>query len=165
MTTHPVPRTAGLELTAPHDEQKLHLCGRDVAMSWILAAMIAFGGAVGITFPAVVSSIVDVHPGDEGTFRIACILAGFFVAGFAYGIARFTLYRANRRLAQLAAFDSLTGLLNRREFVRTLDVELARALREGHALSLNHHRPGSLQGGERRLRARRRRRGVGRRCG
>jgi diguanylate cyclase len=42
------------------------------------------------------------------------------------------LAERNRRLAQLAAHDALTGLRNRRELQRLLEVELARMRRHGH---------------------------------
>lgn len=105
-------------------------------MGWILAAMIAFGVAVGIVFPSLVTPLVSFRPGEEDAFRIACILAGFCVGAFAYGVARFTLFRANRRLACLAAYDGLTGLLNQREFARSLDAELERARRTGTSTTL-----------------------------
>lgn len=112
------------------------LSGRDVAMGWILAVMIAFGAGVGFAFPYLVRPLIAVHPGEQSTFRSACVIAGFCVGGFAYGVARFTLYRANRRLARLAAYDSLTGLYNQRQFVSALGSELARAERTGQCVSL-----------------------------
>ena len=112
------------------------LSGRDVAMGWILAVMIAFGVCVGVAFPFLVRPLIDLRPGQESTFRLACVLAGLCVGGFAYGVARFTLYSANRRLARLAAYDSLTGLYNQRQFVNTLGSELARAKRAGQRVSL-----------------------------
>jgi len=112
------------------------LSGHDVAMGWILAAMIAFGVGVGIVFPFLVTPLLDLRPGAEGVFRIACIAAGFCVGGFAYGVARFTLFRANQRLARIAAYDGLTGLFNQRQFARSLGVELVRAERLGQPASL-----------------------------
>lgn len=112
------------------------ISGHDVAMGWILAAMIAFGGAVGVLFPFLVTPMIDLKEGQELAFRLACIVAGFCVGGFAYGVAKFTLYRANRRLAVLAAYDPLTGLLNRREFLRALGAELVRAQRASEPLAV-----------------------------
>lgn len=112
------------------------LTGHDVALGWILAAMIAFGGTVGLVFPSLVTSMIDLRDGQELPFRLACIVAGFCVGGFAYGVSKFTLYRANRRLAVLAAYDPLTKLQNRREFVRALGSELVRADRSGEQVSL-----------------------------
>lgn len=112
------------------------LSGHDVAMGWILAAMIAFGVGVGIVFPFLVTPMMNLRPGQEGEFRIACIAAGFCVGAFAYGVARFTLFRANQRLARIAAYDGLTGLFNQRQFARSLGVELLRAERMGQPASL-----------------------------
>jgi len=117
-------------------ERSTHLSGQDVAMGWILAAMIAFGVGVGIVFPVVVAPLIELHEGDAAAFRIACVVAGFCVGGFAYGVARFTLFRANRRLARLAAYDGLTGLFNQRQFARSLSSELLRAQRNGQPASL-----------------------------
>jgi diguanylate cyclase (GGDEF)-like protein len=117
-------------------ERISQLSGRDVAMGWILVAMIAFGVGVGVVFPYLVAAFVDLRPGETTPFRIACIVAGFCVAGFAYGVARFTLFRANRRLARLAAYDGLTGLFNQRQFARSLSTELLRAQRNGQPTSL-----------------------------
>lgn len=117
-------------------ERITQLTSHDLAMGWILAAMIAFGIAVGFVFPTVVASFVDVRPSGEATFRVACIGAGLCVGGFAYGVARFTLFRANRRLTRLAAYDGLTGLFNQRQFARSLGAELLRAQRNGQPVSL-----------------------------
>ncbi len=119
-----------------HREERLRLRGHDVAMGWILAAMIAFGVAVGFAFPFMVAPLITLRPGDDDLFRVACVIAGFCVGGFAYGVARFTLYRANRRLACLAAYDGLTGLLNQRQFARSLNAELLRAQRTGEHTTL-----------------------------
>ena len=105
-------------------------------MGWILAAMIAFGVAVGVAFPLLVAPLVDLPLETATAFRVACVAAGFCVGGFAYGVARFTLYRANRRLAHLAAYDGLTGLFNQRQFARALSTELLRAQRTGQNTSL-----------------------------
>ena len=112
------------------------LSGRDMALGWILATMMAFAGAVGLAFPYLVATMIDLRPDAEIPFRLACVLAGFCVGAFAYGVSKFTLYRANRRLAVLAAYDPLTRLLNRREFVRSLGSELIRADRNGEQVSL-----------------------------
>ena len=112
------------------------LSGRDVSLGWILSARIAFGGTVGIAFPALVTSMINLEEGQEIPFGLACIVAGFCVGGFTYGVSKFTLYRANRRLAVLAAYDPLTKLVNRREFVRALGSELVRAERTGEQVSL-----------------------------
>ncbi len=117
-------------------DRLLRLTGQDVAMGWILAVMIAFGIAVGIVFPFLVSPLVSLRPGEQDAFRIACVVAGFCVGSFAYGVARFTLFRANRRLACLAAYDGLTGLFNQRQFARALGAELQRAQRNGLQTSL-----------------------------
>ena len=116
--------------------ERLRLSGQDVAMGWILAAMIAFGVGVGFAFPFLVSPLIALRPGEEDVFRAACVVAGFCVGGFAYGVARFTLFRANRRLACLAAYDGLTGLFNQRQFARCLNAELQRSARTGHATTL-----------------------------
>jgi diguanylate cyclase (GGDEF)-like protein len=117
-------------------DERLHLRGHDVAMGWILAAMIAFGVAVGLVFPTLVGPLVALRPGEEDAFRLACIFAGFCVGAFAYGVARFTLFRANRRLACLAAYDGLTGLLNQRQFARSLSAQVERARRDGQPTTL-----------------------------
>ena len=105
-------------------------------MGWILAAMVAFGVGVGIVFPFLVTPMMNLRPGQEGEFRIACIAAGFCVGAFAYGVARFTLFRANQRLARIAAYDGLTGLFNQRQFARSLGVELVRTERLSQPASL-----------------------------
>lgn len=46
------------------------------------------------------------------------------------------LQNVNRELQQLASLDPLTGLANRREYERTLAVEVGRAARNGRLLSL-----------------------------
>ncbi|WP_198598343.1 sensor domain-containing diguanylate cyclase [Mangrovicella endophytica] len=51
-------------------------------------------------------------------------------------LAEERLAEANRKLAILASTDELTGLANRREFDRALDVEFARSRRDGSDLSL-----------------------------
>jgi diguanylate cyclase (GGDEF)-like protein len=112
------------------------LSGHDVAMGWILTAMIAFGGVVGLAFPFLVTPMIDLKEGQHLPFTLACVAAGFCVGGFAYGVSKFTLYRANRRLTVLAAYDPLTRLVNRREFVRSLSSELVRAERDGERLSV-----------------------------
>ena len=112
------------------------LSGHDVAMGWILAAMIAFGVGVGIAFPFLVTTLITLKPGEESAFRVACMAAGFCVGGFSYGVARFTLYRANRRLARLAAYDGLTALFNQRQFARSLSTELLRSQRNERPVSL-----------------------------
>jgi len=127
---------------APRAERRIEpvhsgrLSGHDVAMGWILAAMIAFGVGVGIVFPFLVTTLIALKPGEESAFRIACMAAGFCVGGFSYGVARFTLYRANRRLALLAAYDGLTALFNQRQFARSLSTELLRSQRNGEPVSL-----------------------------
>jgi len=121
-------------LPDPGDASRLS--GHDVAMGWILAAMIAFGVGVGVVFPFLVTPLMNLKPGQEGVFRSACIAAGFCVGGFAYGVARFTLFRANQRLARIAAYDGLTGLFNQRQFARSLGVELVHAERLGQPASL-----------------------------
>jgi len=113
-----------------------HLSGHDVAMGWILIVMVAFGAAVGVLFPFLVDPLVEAAPGRMTAYRLLCVLAGLFVAAFAYSVARFTLYRANLVLVRLAAYDSLTGLANRRQFVRALGAELIRADRTGQTLGL-----------------------------
>jgi diguanylate cyclase (GGDEF)-like protein len=117
-------------------ERALWLTSHDVALGWILAAMAAFGALVGLVFPWLVASMVVVRDDQELAFRLACVIAGLSVGGFAYGIAKFTLHRANRHLTALAAYDTLTGLANRRQFVRALDAELGRADRSGESTSL-----------------------------
>jgi diguanylate cyclase (GGDEF)-like protein len=49
---------------------------------------------------------------------------------------RLTLATANQRLQRLVAVDALTGIANRRQFDRSLDLELRRARRHSHPLSL-----------------------------
>jgi diguanylate cyclase len=105
-------------------------------MGWILAVMLAFGVAVGFIFPLLVGSLVAIRPEHESAFSLACVLAGFCVGAFAYGVARFTLFRANQRLAGLAAYDGLTGLLNQRQFPRRLETELERGRRADRPTSL-----------------------------
>jgi diguanylate cyclase (GGDEF)-like protein len=112
------------------------LTSQDVALGQILLVMLAFGGMVGVVYPYLVGAFIEVRPGRELAFRLACVVAGFCVGGFAYAVARLTLHRANRRLALLAAFDGLTGLLNRRNFLRALGAELVRADRGGDPMSL-----------------------------
>ncbi|MCZ2105460.1 MAG: GGDEF domain-containing protein [Comamonadaceae bacterium] len=56
------------------------------------------------------------------------------------------LAESNARLLRLAVQDPLTGLLNRREFMRQAEMEQARAARLGVAMSIADDRPGPLQG-------------------
>lgn len=121
----------------PHTgERSPRLTGHDVAMGSILVVMVTCGAVVGVLFPFIVDPLVGVVPARMTAYRLLCVLAGLFVAGFAYGVARFTLYRANATLVRLAAYDSLTGLANRRQFVRSLGAELIRAERTGQSLGL-----------------------------
>ena len=112
------------------------LTGTDVDIGWVLAAMMACGLGVGLLYPVLVSPFVQVRDGQEGLFRVACIVAGLCVGAMAYGVARFTLFRANKRLATLAAYDGLTGLYNQREFAGILERELERAARAAQPVSL-----------------------------
>jgi diguanylate cyclase (GGDEF)-like protein len=105
-------------------------------MGPILFFMLAFGAAVGVAFPWVISGMVDWQPGQELAFRLTCVVAGLSVGGFAYGVARFTLYRTNRHLAHLAVFDPLTGLVNQRYFFQLLRAELTRCMRQGSTTSI-----------------------------
>ena len=116
--------------------ESLAVTSEDVAMRQILVAMVAFGLLVGLLFPAVVAHTLVLRPGGERWFRAACLGAGLLVGGFAYGIARITLYRTNRRLAQLATLDTVTGLANQRRFISFLGTELSRGRRLGHPVSL-----------------------------
>lgn len=116
--------------------ESLVITRQDVAMRQILFAMVAFGLLVGLAFPAIVSHTLVLRPGGERWFRAACLIAGLMVSGFAYGVARVTLYRTNQRLAQLATLDMATGLANRRRFVSVLHAELSRGRRLGHPVSL-----------------------------
>ncbi|MBU2602003.1 MAG: GGDEF domain-containing protein [Actinobacteria bacterium] len=109
---------------------------KDVAMGWILFYMLAFGALVGLTFPWVVADMLEWKPDQEPLFRLACVVAGVSVGGFAYGVARFTLYRANRHLAHLAVFDALTGLANQRYFFQLLRAEISRAGRQDATTTL-----------------------------
>ena len=131
---HHSTRADASRLLNPKDLARLS--GHDVAMGWILAAMIAFGVGVGVVFPFLVTPLMNLRPGEEVVFRVACIAAGFCVGAFAYGVARFTLFRANQRLARIAAYDGLTGMFNQRQFARSLGVELVRAERLGQPASL-----------------------------
>ena len=117
-------------------ESVTRLTGHDVAMGWVLAVMVTFGATVGFVFPAAVAPFIDLHAGAVIPFRIACVAAGLCVGAFAYGVARFTLFRANRRLAHLAAYDGLTGLFNQRQFPRALGSELLRAQRNDQPATL-----------------------------
>ncbi len=109
---------------------------KDVAMGPILFFMLAFGAVVGIAFPWVISGMVDWQPSQDTVFRLTCVVAGLSVGGFAYGVARFTLYRTNRHLARLAAFDPLTGLVNQRYFFQLLRGELTRSMRRRSTTSI-----------------------------
>jgi diguanylate cyclase (GGDEF)-like protein len=116
--------------------ESLAVTSEDVSMKHILLAMVAFGLLVGLLFPEVVSRLLILRPGDEGWFRAACLASGLLVGGFAYGIARITLFRANQRLSQLATLDMATGLANQRRFISVLRTELSRGRRFGHPVSL-----------------------------
>ncbi|GAB4246517.1 MAG: hypothetical protein Kow00129_06860 [Thermoleophilia bacterium] len=108
----------------------------DIGMARILIGMTAFGLSVGLLFPFAVDGWILWRPGQEVYFRLACVSAGLLVGLFAYAIARLTLYRTNRRLKDLAAIDPLTGLFNQHQFNHLLAVELCRASRQGHAVTL-----------------------------
>ncbi len=110
--------------------------GKDVAMGWIFFYMLAFGAFVGLTFPWAVADMFAWKPGQEYLFRLACVASGMSVGGFAYGVARLTLYRANRHLKHLAVFDALTGLANQRHFYQLMRAEISRASRHGATTSL-----------------------------
>lgn len=112
------------------------LTGKRLGIGRISALMLLFGALVGVAFPVVVSGTLDWQPGGESVFRVACLIAGLLVGGFAFGVARFTLYQTNRRLARLATLDPLTGLVNQCHFARVLDVELRRCLHQDAPVSL-----------------------------
>ena len=61
------------------------LTGTDVDIGWVLAAMMACGLGVGLLYPVLVSPFVQVREGQEGLFRVACIVAGLCVGAMAYG--------------------------------------------------------------------------------
>ncbi|MHB9149318.1 MAG: GGDEF domain-containing protein [Thermoleophilia bacterium] len=105
-------------------------------MGRISALMLLFGVLVGVAFPFVVSGTLHWQARGESVFRVACLMAGLLVGGFAFGVARFTLYQTNRRLARLATLDPLTGLVNQCHFVRVLGTELRRGLYENVPVSL-----------------------------
>ncbi len=108
----------------------------DPSMDLILLGMVAFGLLIGVLFPSLVSLWVESLPGQGLRFRLACVLAGLLVGCFSYGVARFTLYRANQRLVALANLDPLTGLANHRRFVDLLQSGLGQAKRDGRELGL-----------------------------
>jgi diguanylate cyclase (GGDEF)-like protein len=66
----------------------------------------------------------------EGLAGISALLA------VALGIVVAAQRRVVRSLTALACLDPLSGLSNRREFMRVLDAELSRASRSGRALSV-----------------------------
>ncbi len=122
--------------TIEMQRESLAVTSKDLSLRSILLAMVAFGLVVGLAFPEVVSRLLVLRPGDQGWFRAACLGAGLMVSGFAYGVARVTLYRTNQRLAQLATLDIPTGLANQGRFVSVLRAELSRGRRLGHPVSL-----------------------------
>ncbi|HZJ02656.1 MAG TPA: GGDEF domain-containing protein, partial [Thermoleophilia bacterium] len=126
-------------LLSPHRNEELlrrFLYAQDSNMDRILLGMVAFGLLIGLLFPHLVSMWVEARPGEDLQFRLACLLAGLSVGCFSYGVARFTLYRANQRLVALANLDPLTGLANHRHFVDLLEGGLEQAARDGRELGL-----------------------------
>jgi diguanylate cyclase (GGDEF)-like protein len=136
MTANEARAESGEQARRKLHSQPIVISRRDIGMGWILGTMVAFGLLVSLVFPIVTSEFVIWRPGKEVWFRVACVAAGVAVSGFAYGVARFTLYRSNKHLAHLAAYDPLTGLANRRHFLRELAAELARASRLDSPVSL-----------------------------
>jgi diguanylate cyclase (GGDEF)-like protein len=87
-------------------------------------------------------SLLLLGPAKEGGFLAiggpaAALLVGFLLLGviFAYGLAR-TLTGLHTQVAQQAVTDPLTGLWNRRRMLQMLEVELARARRFEHDISV-----------------------------
>jgi diguanylate cyclase (GGDEF)-like protein len=129
------------EPRSPHaallpDERPTVLRARDVSLQSILLAMLAVGVLVGLVFPTLVSSFVAIRAGDLVWFYAACVAAGIVVGLLTWGVAWLTLHRANRYLAHLAAYDALTDLPNRRQFLRLLSAEMMRSERLLQPLSL-----------------------------
>ncbi len=126
-------------LLSPQRNEELlrrFLYAQDPSMDRILLGMVAFGLLIGLLFPQLVSMWAEARPGEDLQFRLACLLAGLSVGCFSYGVARFTLYRANQRLVALANLDPLTGLANHRHFVDLLEGGLEQAERNRRELGL-----------------------------
>ena len=83
--------------------------------------------------------------------------ASLLVAGLLIAALKFEVDRMVLRLGDAARTDPLTGLFNRRGFEETFDLELERARRGGHPLSVLIGDLDRLQAGQRPLRPPRRR--------
>lgn len=70
------------------------------SMRRIFAVMIAFGLAMGLVFPFVVSPFVTWHEDRKLFFQLACLVAGFLVGSFCYLLVKVTLFQRNRLLAE-----------------------------------------------------------------
>ena len=70
------------------------------SMRRILVVMVAFGLAMGLVFPYVVTPFVTWDPDRKIYFRLACLAAGLAVGSFCYFLVKITLYQRNMMLAR-----------------------------------------------------------------
>ena len=97
----------------------------DPYLSWLWLGVALAGPAIGLVFPDMAAPLVTVR--HATAFRLLCLAAGVGVGLWALAVAWFTLHRANRQLARLAAQDPLTGLANLRRFHAGLTAVLGHA--------------------------------------
>lgn len=102
-------------------------------------ATIAFGIVVAIAVGSAATVVMRDVPNPIGAAAVGVIVTGTIGTGWLGWQSTRTFARQGERLATFSRFasvDELTGLANRREMQRRIEVELARARRYGHDLSL-----------------------------
>lgn len=107
---------------------------RSVTQWWLLIAMLAFLFDTVVSLAAGARYTLGWYVARANSLLCAGAVLGAFI--FEFHRLQVRLSAANRRLAELADTDGLTGLGNRRSFDRQLAQEWGRAARNGGPLAL-----------------------------